>query len=350
VQEHKNDMQVGMERREFLSLMGAIAGVSALSSLPISLQAAANEVYPSENITFICGTAPGGGYDLTARGAAPFLTKALREVSKSSKGGNIQVKNIVGGSTAKATYYLFNDARPDGYTIGDINRGSFYKFMIGQDKLPFDVRDFTYLYSLTTVNRVLVSGKRSGIASWEAMISKSKKEPLRWAIGQVGASDHLDTIYVKETVGIPAQLSIWGSGSQTEGALIRGDADVSLVSYDTIKALIDAGEANVLVSFTNKRLLPNVPTIVEKGFSKIPTYVGGLGGKIVIAPPRLDPEVKRILIAAAKKMVVDPGFVDFCNKAEMDLDPLFEKDLDNLIKENIKFYVGMAPIYKKYGI
>lgn len=339
-----------LERRDFLKLMGAMGGASLLSSLPLSSRAAAKEIYPAQDITFICYSAPGGSYDLTARSSAPFLGKALREVSKGAKGGNLQVKNMTGGNGAKAAYYLFKDARPDGYTIGDLNRASAYKFMMSQDKLPFDVRDFTYLYSLTTVNRVLISGKRSGITSWETMIAKSKKEPLKWAISSVGGSEHLDTIYIKETIGINAQLSTWGSTSQAESALIRGDADIHLVAYDFVDPLVDAKEIYLLASFTEHRIEPNVPCIAEKGFPQIPANVGGTGGKIVIAPPKLDPEAKRILIAAARKMVVDPGFVEICKKSGTELTPLFGKDLDNLLEENIKFYTKMAPVYKKYGL
>jgi len=348
-QVEKNEPET-MERRDFLKLMGAMGGASVLSSLPLNGQAAAKEIYPAQDITFICYSAPGGSYDLTARSSAPFLAKALREVSKGAKGGNIQVKNMVGGNGAKAAYYMFNDARPDGYTIGDLNRASAYKFMMSQDKLPFDVRDFTYLFSLTTVNRVLISGKRSGITSWESMLAKAKKEPLRWAISSVGGSEHLDTIYVKETVGLNAQLSNWGSTSQAESALIRGDADLHLVAFDFVGGLVEAKEMNLLVSFTEHRIEPSLPCIAEKGFPQIPPNVGGIGGKIVIAPPKLDPEAKRILIAAARKMVVDPGYVEMCKKGGTELTPLFGRDLDNLLEENIKFYTKMAPVYRKYGL
>ena len=337
-------------RRDFLKLMGAMGGASVLSSLPVSGQAAAKEIYPAQDITFICYSDPGGSYDLTARASAPFLAKALKEVSKGAKGGNVQVKNMTGGNGAKAAYYMFKDARPDGYVIGDLNRASAYKFMMSKDKLPFDVRDFTYLYSLTTVNRVLIAGKRSGITSWEGLIAKSKKEPIRWAISSVGGSEHLDTIYIKETIGLNAQLSTWGSTSQAESALIRGDADIHLVAYDFVDPLVDAKEIYLLASFTEHRIEPNTPCIAEKGYTQIHPYVGGIGGKIVIAPPKLDPEAKRILIAAARKMVVDPGFVEVCKKSGTELTPLFGKDLDNLLDENIKFYTRMAPVYRKYGL
>ncbi len=337
-----------MERRDFLKWMGAMGGASVLPSLP--LHAAPKEIYPAADITFICYSQPGGGFDTMARASAPFLTKALREVSRGAKGGNVQVKNMTGGAGAKAAYYLFNDARPDGYTIGDLNRGSFYKFMLSNDKLPFDLRNFTYLYSPSHANRVLISGKRSGINSWEDMLAKSKKEPLRFAISSVGGSEHLDTIYLKETTGIPSLLAKWGSTSQTEAALIRGDVDVSLCSYDSVTALISAQEANLLVSFTKERLVPNVPTIVEKGFPQIVGKVGGPGRGMVIAPPNLDPEVKRIIVAAARKMMTDPGFLSYCEKAGTDLKPLFDKELEEYVKTIIKFYTEMAPVYKKYGI
>ena len=340
--------QGGWERRDFLKLLGGMGGAAVLPTLP--LQAASKEIYPAGDISFICYSQPGGGFDTMAKGSAPFLTKALREVSRGARGGNIQVKNMTGGAGAKAAYYIFNDARPDGYTIGDLNRGSFYKFMLTADKLPFDLRNFTYLYSPSNSNRILVSGKRSGINSWEALLTKSKKEPVTFAVSTVGGSEHLDTIYVKESTGIPSQLTKWGSTSQSEAALIRGDVDVALASYDSMRTLIDAKEVNFLISFTKERLVPTVPTIVEKGFPKVANWVGGPGRGMVIAPPNLDPEVKRIIVAAARKMMTDPGFLSFCEKTGTDLEPLFDKELEEYVKGIIKFYTEMAPTYKKYGL
>jgi tripartite-type tricarboxylate transporter receptor subunit TctC len=342
----------GMERREFLKLVGAVGGASALSFLPLSSHAAAKELYPAEDINFICSSPPGGGTDLSARGSAPFFTKALREVSRGAKGGNVKVQNMTGGAGAKSIYYLFQDAKPDGYTIGDFNPGNFHKFLMGQDKLPFDIRAFTWLYSPSTVYRVLVSGKRTGITSWETMIAKAKKEPPRWSISTAGGMEHLHTIFVQYTTGIQGIHTPWGGTSPSQAALIRGDSDLALVSYESIKSLVDAGEVNILLSFTTKRILPNVPTIAEKGFPQIPAYITGVDRRLVVAPPKLDPEVKRIMVAAARRMVVDQGYIDFCKQtgAVQEENAPFGNDLDNAIKENVAFFTRMDPIYKKYGL
>lgn len=210
-----------VNRRDFLRLVWTIEGISVLIFFGSLTTAMAADVYPADDITFICHSQPGGGYDITARGMAPFLSQNLREVSPGAKGGNVKVKNMTGGAGAKACEYIFKDAKPDGYTIGDFNRGSLYNFLLGGEKLPFDVTKFTFLFSSTDVNRVLVSSTRGPIKTWEDMLASSKKEPLRWAVSTAGGSEHLDTIYVKETTGIPAKITIWGSTSATNAAIIR---------------------------------------------------------------------------------------------------------------------------------
>jgi len=69
-----------------------------------------------------------------------------------------------------------------------------------------------------------------------------------------------------------------------------------------------------------------------------------VGGKTVISPPKLDSEAKRILMMAAKRLVFDPGFLDFCNKVEIYLDPLFEKDLESDQEEYQSLDGNVAPI------
>jgi tripartite-type tricarboxylate transporter receptor subunit TctC len=308
----------------------------------------AKDIYPAQDINFVCYAQPGGIFDVMARGMTPFLTKWLREVSPGAKGGAINVKNMTGGAGQQACNHVFREAKPDGYTIGDFNRGNLYRFQVSDEKLPFDVMKFSYLFSITNVNRIMISSKKSNIRTWEEMIAFSKKEPLKWAVSAVGGSEHIEAIYVKETLGINAKFTKWGAQSAVVSAIMRGDAHVTLINNVPVEPLIKAKEVNHLLSFTEKRLDPQVPTIGEKGFPQVEKNVGGKGGNVIIAPPNLDPEARRIIIAAGRKMLVDPAFLAFADKIQADIDPLFDKDVWGALNENLNFYKMMAPTLKKY--
>ena len=337
-------------RREQQSLRPAAILMVAMFaiSLCLSSQAMAKDVYPASDINYVCHSQTGGAFDIMARGMAPYLTKWLRVVSPGAKGGEIKVKNMVGGNGAKATQYMFSDVKPDGYTIGDFNRGNFYRFVLSGEKLPFDVMKLSWLFSLSNVTRVMVTNKKSPIKSWDSMLAYAKKEPLKWAVGSIGASEHIEAIYLKELVKIPAKFTTWGNQAAVVGAIIRGDAHVTLINYSAVKSLIDSKEVNLIVSFTEKRIDPQVPTIKEKGYPQTLANIGGPGGSTNIGPPHIDPEAKRLLVAAAKKMVVDPEFLAFAKNVGVDIDPLFDKDFDELIESNRKFYEQMGPVLKNY--
>lgn len=320
----------------------------SIISFCLSGQATAKDIYPAGDINYICHTQTGGAFDIMARGMAPYLTKWLRVVSPGAKGGEIKVKNMTGGNGAKASQYMFSDAKPDGYTIGDFNRGNFYRFVLSGEKLPFDVMKFSWLFSLSSDTRVMITNKKSPITSWESMLAFAKKEPLKWAVSSIGASEHIEAIYLKELAKIPAQFTTWGDQASVVGAIIRGDAHVTLINYSAVKSLIDAKEVNLLVSFTEKRLDPRVPTIKEKGYPQTLANIGGPGGSTNIGPPNIDPEAKRILVAAARMMAADPEFLAFAKTVGVDIDPLFEKDFEGLIESNRKFYEQMGPTLKNY--
>ncbi len=331
------------------NLIGMLVGAFILCSFSLlTFEALAQGVYPARNIDFICYSNPGGGYDILARGMAPFLTKHLKEVSPGAKGGEIKVKNMVGAGGAKAIQFLHDDAKPDGYTIGDFNKGNAYKFQYGDEKLPFNIMEVTWLVSLARSNRVLISKR---FATWEEMLASAKKEPLTIISSVPGTAEHFDSIFFKEGVGLPGKIANTGGGTALAiSALLRGDGDVYVIAYESGKALIEGKEVKALVTFTEDRLIPQVPTIVEKGFPKLSESVGGKGARIIIAPPKLAPEPRRILIAAFRRMLADPEFKTFCEKGGFDLNPTWEKDLEALMGRYFGMLNENSSMLKKYGI
>ncbi len=93
------------------SVLGIIV-VSAVSLFLMTVpEGLAAGKYPDRDITCIVVFRPGGGTDIIARAAAPYLRKSLPSPV------NVIIQNIdaAGGRTGCFKIY---DSKPDGYTVG----------------------------------------------------------------------------------------------------------------------------------------------------------------------------------------------------------------------------------------
>lgn len=334
-----------MKKINFIGMLAAAFILGSFSLL--ALGAMAQEVYPSKDVTLVCNSAAGGGYDIFARMVAPYMTKYLKELSPNAKGGEVKIKNMPGASGLQA-YENVLKAKPDGYTFGDFNSGSLYAMLYGSQKIGFDPRSYTWLFALTKTTRVFISNKK-GVASWEELVAKSKKEPLTLIVPQFGTTAHLDCILAVEITKIPAKIVSMEGTADVVNAVIRGDADAALVSFDSVTTIAEAKEVNTLVSFTEEKVLPWVPTIVEKGFPDCTKYMRRVG-RHYMAPPNLDAEAERLLVAAGRKMLADPKFKDFLIKRRSDVQPVFGKELKETVKVEIEDIEKWLPVYKKFGL
>ena len=332
-----------MKRRAFVKVAGIVAGFFILSAFGLLNETGAN-AYPTDTLTWICHSKPGSGFDINARGFAPFLTKYLKEAAPGGKGGDINIKNVTQAMGRKAYTDIYN-AKPDGYTIGDINIGHISQFIFDDDKPPFDVNKFAWLFRTATTTRLLI-GNKKGFATWEDMVAAAKKAPLKWSVGTMGSSGHIESAIVKEAIKVDAKFLPAGGPPEQINAVLRGDVHVAWVSEDSVKSLAEAKEVTVLVSFTEDRLFPDVPTIKEKGYPQVIPYVGN--HRLIIGPPNYDANAKAVLLAAAKKAMADPEYLAFCKKIGLTPAPLLGKDVEDLMARYIKFYTEMAPTLKKY--
>jgi tripartite-type tricarboxylate transporter receptor subunit TctC len=182
------------------------------------------------------------------------------------------------------------------------------------------------------------------------MIAFAKNHPPLIATSTVGSSEHMETIWFKEVCQLPGKITSTGGSRDTVGALLRGDADLTLIDYAAIKTLVDSGDVNPLVSMTEERIMPGVPTIREAGYPKCLEFIGGTLGRNLIGPPKMDPEAKRILIAAFKKMVADPEFQAYCKKTGNDLSPLYDKDQEAAMMKYYDAIMKNVQMFNKYGL
>ena len=340
----KKDLEKDLfTRRDFLKISGLSGAAAALSSVYNTQLSFAKDVYPAKNVTWITPYRVGGGFDLIARGLAPYISKYLNEAAPGVKGVDLMLKNEVGGDGLRAYSHVYM-SKPDGYTVGAFDIAFAIESLLS--KLDFDMNKFTYLIRLNTATRILVT-RKDGFASWDEMLKSAKVRELKWGVGVLWRSTHADSIIVKEETGIPARFIPFGNTALTMSAMIRGDIQVALMSEDSVKALLDAGEIKVITIFTEKSNYPGVPSIKDLGYARIIEKLGV--HRFLIAPPALPGEIKDTLTTVFKKAINDKEFQAWCNKGGFIMDSIYGDEADKLARKMIKFFQeDMKPILKKY--
>jgi tripartite-type tricarboxylate transporter receptor subunit TctC len=109
------------------------------------------DFYRGKTVTVICGIAPGGGYDLSARTFARHLGKHIP--------GNptVIVQNMPGANSVIAANYVYGIAPQDGTSIWTGSRSTPYEPLMGNAAAKFDVRKLHWLGSLSSEIAVVIA-------------------------------------------------------------------------------------------------------------------------------------------------------------------------------------------------
>lgn len=337
-----NSERQGCTRRHFLKISGISAGALATNSISIPSFGATREVYPAEKITYVIPHKPGGGHDIYARAISPYLTKYLQQVTPGARGGQLLLKNEPAAAGRKGYSLLFN-SKPDGYTIGAIDTAPVTDNILGASE--FDFTKLTFLLLAVSTTKMIVTNKK-GYNSWQELQAAMKKEPVKMAVGSFGRANHVCAIIINEKMKTNFKLIALPGTAESMNALLRGDVQTSIVSEDAVKPLIDAKEVKVLLVFDEKSEYPGATTVKELGFPELADDISS--HRFVVAPPKLAPEPKRILLEALKKVNADRDFLAWAKKAEFPLRNLYGNDAEKTFLKIIKTYEELTPLLKKH--
>ncbi len=331
-----------MKRRTFLQLSGLAAGTLAAKGLYLPEAWGAGDDYPSRKITWIVPVKPGGGFDTLARFLSPHVVAALKGLKPKAKGGDIVLKNVpeAGGRRAYTTVFK---AAPNGYTFGDFNLGFITENITA--KPDFDVHKFTFLLR-TGVSIRVIATRKEGFKNWEDMLKAAREKELKWAAGNFGRGAHIDSILVTETMGIPARLINFPGTAENISAIIRGDVQVGLFSLDSIASLLKAGEFRLLAIFDEKSPYPGVPSIKDLGYPDLAETIRYQ--RYLVGPPGIPRDVAAVLSAAFKKALVQKEVVDWAERMEFPILPLYGEESEKVAKKVMDFYIKMTPTLMKY--
>lgn len=229
----------------------------------VTMQAAAQDTYPSRPIRMVVPFPAGGPTDIVARPLAQKLSESLgQQVIVDNRGG---AGGTIGADvTAKAP--------ADGYTLlmGTVGtqaiNASLYK------KLPYDpARDFAAVSLVAAAPVVLVAHPSVHAKSVKELIALAKTTRLAFGSAGSGSPGHLAGVMFAESAGIELLHVGYKGSAPALNDLIAGQIPLMFDPVQSPLGNIKGGKLRALGVSGAKRssVLPDVTTIAEGG---VPGY------------------------------------------------------------------------------
>lgn len=278
-----------------------------------------------ETVEWIVPYPPGGGYDVFSRLLEPYVERAVGVeivvVNRAGAGG------IVGARTVR-------DAEPDGRTLGLVNGTGL--LVAGLDegvRNLHPVDDFTLLGRITVSDPVWVAGPRASRGFLDSLLSEPGPRPVVFGISDVGSVGFISAAVASGLLGLDVEYLAGYPGSREASlGIIRGEMDLGGFTFESIRDRVEAGDLVPVLQISDTPvaddpLLRGVPVLAgEDGLAarsarrigRDPRPVVAVAsalarvfdaGRMVVAPPGLDPQLTRCLRSRLASVAADPAFL-----------------------------------------
>jgi len=249
---------------------------------------------PIGRLRIMVGTAPGGGFDQTARAAA----KAMEEAKLAR---NVEVQNLPGAGGTVALQRLVNE-KGNGELIQQMGLGVVGSVHTNKSKATLG--DATPLARLTQEAEIVVVGKDSPYQTLDQLVQAWKANPGKVSVGggsSPGGPDHLAPMLLAEAVGIePKKVSYvpFDGGGELLASVLGNKLGFGVTGPGETVDQIKSGQVRGL-AVTSAERLPglDVPTLKESNVDLEFTNWRGW-----VAPPGLQGGDKEALLALADKL------------------------------------------------
>jgi len=332
-------------------LMGRICVSLWLAVLPLGSVADAADFYKDRMITFIIGSAPGGGYDTYSRLIASHLGQHI--------GGQPMIvpQNVPGAGSIRAANYLYNVAPKDGTTIGMVDEAIFLNQLLGVQEPTTDAAQlswfggilrrimgtqgtktdavkFNWIGRILANSAILFARREAGVQKIEDAVQKEL------IVSASGTASKLNWTVLKNAFGMKFKIVSGYQGSnESLLALMRGEADAlsmpwsilriagaELIRDKKINLLLQTGAEKDADLGTLPRMIDLARNDDERKLLELFASPSTIG-RSVLAPPGTSMERVAELRRAFIAMTQDPAFLSDLKKARLEISPLSGEQL-----------------------
>jgi tripartite-type tricarboxylate transporter receptor subunit TctC len=246
-------------------IVGARAAIAVAGMIALGLPArAAGAGFPDKPIKLIVPFGAGGPPDVASRIIAQYLSDHL---------GTVVVENHVGAGGTLAARAVAS-ASPDGYTLMTATSGA---LSIGPQLYTHagidPIRQFAPIALIATTPLVLAVHKSVPVHSVEELVAYAKANPGKLNYGAViGTPPQLSGEMFKILTGTDIVFVPYKSARQATTDVVAGQMNMTFEGTTGILPFIKNGQLRALAVTSPKRLseIPDVPTMIEAGYSGMP--------------------------------------------------------------------------------
>ena len=300
--------------------------------------ARAQDFYKGKTIHMVVATTPGGGFDAYSRAIARHMGKHIP--------GNptFIVENMPGAGFLIGTNYLYNQAKPDGLTMGNWIGTLVLHQLIGRQGVEFGARKFEYIGAPINNHDLCLMSKASGITSADKWMASPT--PVKMGATPPGSTPYDNAAVLKEATGLPMQLvSGYKGTAEIRLAIDAGEvAGLCGLAWASTKVTwrkqLESGEVKVILqnSAAPHPDLKDVPLAIslaktDFGRKLIQVALHDVSAitYIYAFPPGTPKDRLQIFRKALQETLADPEFVAEAKKGNMELDPVSGEEIEKIV-------------------
>jgi tripartite-type tricarboxylate transporter receptor subunit TctC len=319
------------KRKYFFELNSVLAVLLFACAEPLYAQ---SSYYESKTIRIIVGFSPGGGFDTYSRAIARHIGRHIP--------GNptVIVENMTGAGSLIAGNYLYNQAKPDGLTIGHFIGGLVLGQVLGNPGVKFDARKFEWIGAPARLEGVFAFTTASGFTNLDKW--RTSKTPAKLGATGPGSETHDIPKILQAAIGLTMQvISGYKGTSDIRLAAENGEIDGMCTGWESVKVgwrkSLDDGKVTVVLQAlpAPHKDLPKVPLAIDlakTNEARALIRVGVHDQSAVLRPYTLAPGTPkdrvRILREAFQATMQDKLFLAEAQKANLDINPLSGEELE----------------------